>query len=158
MIPVFSTTVSCVIIKFVREIPQMLLMKRSVRDGGHWNHLTGGIESNETGIEAIVREIFEETRLTPIRLYNGEYIEQFYQPAKNRILLMPLFVAEVSPMDDVVLNEEHTEFRWLGLDQVLELVNYDQQKAVYHHVWRLFVNNEVNKKLNVPFEPHPLHN
>ncbi len=121
---------------------KMLLMKRV--KGGFWCHIAGSIEQGETGIDAIVREFKEETQIDVLNLYNAQYLEQFYEASVNVIQLIPVFVVMCPPEQEVVLNEEHTEYKWCSLEEALELAPFPNQHAVFKHVWSYFVEKPVN--------------
>ncbi len=110
MIPLSSSVVSGVALSKIDGEIKMLLMKRV--KGGFWCHVAGSIEQGETGIDAIVREFKEETQIDVLNLYNAQYLEQFYEASVNVIQLIPVFVVMCPPEQEVVLNEEHTEYKW----------------------------------------------
>lgn len=146
MIPLCAEAVSCVILrKNESGAVEQLLVKRCPQDGDFWSHVGGGVNAEETAVEAIVREIKEETGLVPRQLYNGEFIEQFYQVDKNRILVMPVFVAFVDPEQTVVLNDEHTDFLWCAYEVALTKVPFHGQRTLYEHVWKLFAGDGPNR-------------
>ncbi|MUK66463.1 NUDIX hydrolase [Aliivibrio fischeri] len=142
MIPLSSSVVSGVALSKIDGEVKMLLMKRV--KGGFWCHVAGSIEQGETGIDAIVREFKEETRIDVLNLYNAQYLEQFYEASVNVIQLIPVFVVMCPPQQEVVLNEEHTEYKWCSLEEALELAPFPNQHAVFKHVWSYFVEKPVN--------------
>ena len=77
MIPVNTSVVSGVAISNIEGHPKILLLKRTQER--FWCHVAGKIEGQETAWQAIVREFYEETQITVSRLYNAEYLEQFYE-------------------------------------------------------------------------------
>jgi dATP pyrophosphohydrolase len=121
---------------------KILLMKRV--KGGFWCHVAGSIEEEETGIDAIVREFKEETQIEVSNLFNAQFLEQFYEASVNVIQLIPVFVVMCPPEQEVVLNEEHTEYKWCSLEEALELAPFPNQHAVFKHVWSYFVEKPVN--------------
>ena len=137
MIPICSNVVSGVAISIVSGEAKMALMKRSME--GFWCHIAGKVEVGEAGWQAIVREFFEETKIVVEELYSGDYIEQFYVAKENRIDMIPVFVVYCPPDQKIVLNHEHTEYKWCSLDEAKSLVPYPNQKALYEHVWNNFV-------------------
>ena len=137
MISIRSNVISGVALSEVDGEIKILLMKRTKE--GFWCHISGNIEEGETAWQAVIRELFEETQIVVKKLYNGEYIEQFYEPSRNRIELVPSFVVFCPPDQAVVLNSEHTEFRWCSLEEAKSLVPFPNQKALYDHVWKHFV-------------------
>jgi dATP pyrophosphohydrolase len=128
---------------------QLLLLKRCITDGGFWSHVAGGVKARETAIMAIEREIIEETQVCVPNLYRSDYIETFYQPDKNRIMMMPLFVTYLEGDVVVQLNQEHTEYRWVNLAQAKEITPYASQHRAYEHVWQLFVEQTPNELLKI---------
>lgn len=147
MIPICSTVVSGVALSLVDGETRMALMKRSKE--GFWCHVAGKVEAGEAGWQAIVREFFEETKIVVRELYNGEYLEQFYEPSKNRIEIIPVFVVICPPEQLIVLNSEHTEYRWCSLEEAKSLVPFPNQKALYEHIWRHFVAVEPSSFMKI---------
>ena len=84
-----------------------------------WDLPGGGVEMPEEHEAALRREIKEETGLevgdiTPIKVnsaYNKE--EDFY-------IIVICYTCETDSMD-VVLSEEHSEYRWVTKDEFLKL-------------------------------------
>ncbi|EAR09572.1 NUDIX hydrolase [Reinekea blandensis] len=151
MIPLCPDAASCVVLRSLdKGQTQILLLKRCEADGGFWSHVGGGVHAGETAVQAVLRELYEETGLRPERLYNAEYLEQFYQVEQNRILVMPVFVVFVAGDANVVLNDEHTDFTWCAFSQALERVPFHGQRQLYEHVWRLFVERSAPSWLRIP--------
>ncbi|MDD9180689.1 MULTISPECIES: NUDIX hydrolase [Aliivibrio] len=142
MIPLNTSIVSGVALSKIDGEVKILLMKRV--KGGFWCHVAGSIEEDETGIDAIVREFKEETQIEVSNLYNAQFLEQFYEASVHVIQLIPVFVVMCPPEQEVVLNEEHTEYKWCSLEDALELAPFPNQHAVFKHVWSYFVEKPVN--------------
>lgn len=99
----------------------------------HWGFPKGHLEGEETPAEAALRESAEETGLTdlvmhgPIRIidwhfrFKGRYIHKYCH-----FFLFESAAADVLPQRD----EGITDFRWLVLDQALELLSYDNARGV----------------------------
>ncbi|PMJ88714.1 NUDIX domain-containing protein [Vibrio sp. 10N.261.55.A7] len=145
MIPLSTAIVSGVAISNINGVPKILLMKRV--KGGYWCHVAGSIEEGETGVEAIVREFKEETQIDVSTLYNGHYIDNFYEPHVNVMQLIPVFAVYCEDNQEVILNDEHTEFRWCSIEEALELTPFPGQHGVYRHIWAQFVERQPNKHL-----------
>ncbi|WP_155487034.1 NUDIX domain-containing protein, partial [Vibrio harveyi] len=84
MIPIQATHVSGVVISEFDGIKKMLLLERV--KGGYWCHVAGGVEEGETGWQTIVRELKEETQIEDVELHTADFLEQFYEAHKNRIM------------------------------------------------------------------------
>ncbi|MCQ1060954.1 NUDIX hydrolase [Photobacterium sp. DNB23_23_1] len=146
-IPINTSIVSGVALSEIDGEMKMLLMKRV--KGGYWCHVAGSIEGQEKGWQAIVRECFEETQITVSELYNAQFLEQFFEANVNVIQIIPVFVVLCPPNQPITLNEEHTEYRWVGLDEAKALVPFPGQRQVYDHVWTYFVDNAPSTQMKV---------
>ncbi len=143
MIPVNTSIVSGVALSEIDGQMKMLLMKRV--KGGFWCHVAGSMEEGESGWQSIIREFQEETEINVTRLYNAQFLEQFYASYSNVIELIPVFVALCEPDQAVTLNHEHTEYKWCTLEEALELSPFPNQHAVLKHVWEYFVEKPINE-------------
>jgi 8-oxo-dGTP pyrophosphatase MutT (NUDIX family) len=83
---------------------------------GSWESVHGHIEAAEQPAGAAMRELEEETGLTPLRLYNLSRVELFYQHRVDEVALVPVFAAFVAPDAPVRLGAEHDGFEWLSPD------------------------------------------
>lgn len=105
---------------------QFLILKRSESEsyGGYWGFMTGGKHGNETVAEVVLREMKEETNLSPQSMWATEYLIQFYEPEYDSIWILPLIVAVVKPDDEIKLSEENSEYRWLSAQKAKHLVSW----------------------------------
>jgi 8-oxo-dGTP pyrophosphatase MutT (NUDIX family) len=78
---------------------ECLVLRRAPggRCPGSWETVHGHIEPGERPAETAVRELQEETGLTPLRLYNLSRVELFYVHRADEVALVPVFVAFVAP-------------------------------------------------------------
>ena len=146
-IPVNTSIVSGVALSEIDGEMKMLLMKRV--KGDYWCHVAGSIEGEEKGWQAIVREFYEETQISVSELYNAQFLEQFFEANVNVLQIIPVFAVLCPPNQPVTLNEEHTEYRWVGLEEAKSLVPYPGQRQVYDHVWANFVDSSPSKHMKV---------
>jgi dATP pyrophosphohydrolase len=80
---------------------------------GVWQPVTGKIELLERATEAAIREVGEETGLTPVTLWCLETVTTYYDAARDRMMTLPLFAVEVGAKDRVKQSKEHDDFAWL---------------------------------------------
>ncbi len=81
---------------------------------GAWEVVHGSIEAGETPAAAALRELWEETGLAPVRLYNLSRVESFYRHTTDEIGFIPVFAAFVGA-GAVRLSAEHDRFEWLPI-------------------------------------------
>ncbi len=101
------------------QLSHQLLMARRAEGkymGGTWQLISGGLEPNETAWQAALREIREEARLTPREFYRLSTLTQFYRPDNDSLNIAPMFCAIVGADAEVIINDEHTAFEWVDLD------------------------------------------
>jgi dATP pyrophosphohydrolase len=94
---------------------EFLLLRRGPRRSlaGVWQPVTGGIERGETAWRAAAREVLEETGLRPIRWWALEHLTIYYDAARDAVHVVPLFAAEVSWTDPVMLSHEHDRYAFV---------------------------------------------
>lgn len=97
---------------------QLLLARRAEGKymGGTWQLISGGLKSDETAWEGALREMREETGLTPSGFYRLSTLASFYRPDNDSLNTAPMFCAFVDENAIVTLNPEHSEFEWVDLD------------------------------------------
>ena len=92
-----------------------------------WQGVAGKIESGEEAWEAAIRELKEETNLTPSKMFIADYVSSFYEKHGDRINFVPVFGIEVDSTD-VILSDEHCDYKWVELDKALSYLVWEGQK------------------------------
>jgi len=110
---------------------QYLLLKRI--EEGFWQPVTGGIEEGETKIEALKREVREETGIKNIvgimkEILYDEFRDFFKREGCQRLIKEFAFGVEVSSNDKIVMSREHSEYRWCGFEEALKLLKWEGNK------------------------------
>ena len=119
MAPVTTIRVSLVDVYVLRGTGpalECLVLRRAAggRCPGSWEAVHGHIEPDERPAEAALRELLEETGLTPLRLYNLSRMESFYLHRSYEAALVPVFAAFVPADATVRLGPEHDRSEWLA--------------------------------------------
>ena len=85
---------------------------------GAWSTVRGRIEGGETAWAGALRELREETGITPVEYYQLDTVDIFYLHADDTLWHCPGFCAVVPREVRVVLNEEHDAYRWVDRARV----------------------------------------
>lgn len=109
---------------------EFLLLKRSPEQyyPNLWQMVTGKIKENETAYQSALREIKEETGLTPEKFWVAPTVNSFYSPDKDYICLLPVFATRVNDECEIKLSKEHTEYKWVNPEEAKQLLAWDGQR------------------------------
>jgi dATP pyrophosphohydrolase len=80
---------------------------------GVWQPVTGKVRRGERALAAAVREVREETGLSPRSWWALESPVLFFDPVADAIEALPLFAAEIDARDQVLLSKEHDDLAFL---------------------------------------------
>jgi dATP pyrophosphohydrolase len=152
-IPIRSFSISAYVARVEDGRGRYLLLKRvSNYLKGSWQQVSGRIEPAETGWQAALREIREETGLVPSRFYSANETEVFYEHHQNCINVIPVFVGFVEGDAKVILSAEHDEFRWVTVDEAQELLLFGVQVTTIRRLEENFVRRSPPDLLRIPTE------
>ena len=139
-IPISCRGIAVVLLKKVFREYKVLLMKRAtpiLQDA--WCYIGGGIEEGEITWEAALREIREETGITKVTLYSSNKFDQFYN---SNIYIAPVFVGYVDDSEEVILNWEHKEFKWLTVNEAMQKTTLPVNDEVLKHIEKYFIKRQ----------------
>ena len=121
---------------------EFLLLKRSPEQyyPNLWQMVSGKIKEDETAYKTALREIREETRLTPEKFWVAPTVNSFYSPDKDYICLLPVFVAKVNYNSEVKLSNEHTEYKWVTPEEAKQMLAWDGQRKSIEVIVDYFLN------------------
>lgn len=101
---------------------KILTLKRSMLDDigpGIWELVGGRLENNESIESGLLREIKEETNLD-CSITRLLYATTYYsEKTQNCIILLYLCN---SSQDSIVLSDEHSDYRWVSVDESRQLL------------------------------------
>jgi 8-oxo-dGTP pyrophosphatase MutT (NUDIX family) len=95
---------------------EFLLLRRSPDEAlypGLWQMVTGGMEADETAMQAARRELREETGVDVSDLHIVPFIATFYLASDDSIHHVPVFAAEAPAGTTIALSAEHDRCAWL---------------------------------------------
>ncbi len=99
-----------------------------------------------------MREIQEETGLTPDRFYSVNAVHCFYEVRQNCINLIPLFVGFIDAEQTVQLSSEHNAYRWITLDEVDEYIVFRNARKIARQIQQEFVDRDPDPFLRIEVE------
>ena len=105
---------------------------------GAWTIVMGVVERGERATETARREVREETGLDVTALYTAGALDSFYDPVKDRVVVVPFFVARVAD-GDVATDDAHDAHRWVSLGEAASLLTFSSQVRLLDEVRRAFV-------------------
>ena len=152
-VPIKCFAISAFLFRKKRDETKVLLLRRAgKRLCGEWCQVAGGIQLGEKAWQAALREIKEETGLVPDRFYSGDVCEQFYDQERECINLIPVFVGYVESNQQVRLNHEHSESRWVSFEEASTMLPSSGQRKVLADIWEVFVENQPPAWLRIEAE------
>ncbi len=119
------------IFRLVEDRLEFLLLRRAADEEvypGVWQPVTGRMHEGEKAWEAALREIKEETGLSPESFWVVPNVNSFYNPVKDTASLIPVFAAKVPFTAAVELSAEHDEYKWMCLEEALPLLAWPGQR------------------------------
>ena len=124
-----SDLVELHVFRIINNDLEFLLLKRS--EGriypGIWQMVSGHTEKEDTAVQTAIRELKEETGLTPFKMWIAPNVNSFYLADDDSINMIPVFAVQVEDFN-VKISEEHTEYKWLKAEDAKMLLAWDGQR------------------------------
>ena len=140
---IVSTMIEAHIFRESKNGIEFLLMKRADNQvyPGLWQMVTGKIKEIEKAYQTAIREIKEETGLSPLQLWVAPTINSFYEPKEEYICLLPVFAARVEA-NEIKLSNEHTEYKWVNKTDAQKLLAWEGQRNAVEIIEDYFLNEK----------------
>jgi len=103
-----------------------LLLRRPESRGGYWTFITGHVEKGEQLLDALEREIGEETGIHSIAYVIDLRIPMRFTKEGEEIEEHAFGVQVESR--EVVLSDEHVEYGWMNFQEAMERLKWEGQK------------------------------
>ncbi|MCS7133303.1 MAG: bis(5'-nucleosyl)-tetraphosphatase [Candidatus Caldarchaeum sp.] len=113
---------------------------------GHWDFPKGHIEKNESEIQAVLREVREETGINDLSIIDGFRKVISYMFMKEGRLVRKEVVFYLGEASDktVTLSPEHLDYVWLNVEKALEKLTFKTAKETL-----VEADNFLKTRLNV---------
>ena len=145
-----SAIVEVVVFRIEHDVPEFLLLKRSDHDAlypGMWQVVTGSVHAAETGNNAAVRELREETGLSAERFWVVPHVGAFFDHRHDAVHLTPFFAAQVLAGIDPTLSMEHSAHVWLRYQDALQRLVWPSQREGLRVVYDVIIRGEAGSRL-----------
>lgn len=117
-----------------REEPGSGIRKWLLLDyGQHWDFPKGHVEPGESDLEAAIRELREETSLTPVEVCSGfaQSLSYYFRSPKKGLVFktVTFFLARLGN-DPVLLSSEHVAYEFLPFREALARLTFASAREV----------------------------
>ena len=111
--------------------PFFLILKRKIGWEG-WEFAKGGVEAGESDLDAVKREVIEETGLQKFKIVKQlEGVKKEYTDENNVLNSHTVFLIEASMNIPIHLpQQEHSTYLWSEADSVLAKLTWDSDKEI----------------------------
>lgn len=137
-----------VAIRHTPETSFLLVRRAEEKLNGVWLYTAGKIEEGETAVQAALRELREETGLTPAALYTADMNETYYDRKHDVMRITPVFVAVVAGNSTITLDAESDAYAWLDLEAACARL-MPMQQEVLRHIHKYFIATSPNPVLRL---------
>jgi dihydroneopterin triphosphate diphosphatase len=127
-----------------KDLNLFAIFKR--KDLNFWQWISGGVENNETFLQAAKREIYEEIKieseekefikLDSMTMISVDNIGKYKWCEK--IFVIPEYSFGLEIKNNIIIGKEHSEYKWVKYKEAYNLLKYDSNKTA---LW------ELNKRL-----------
>ncbi len=154
MIPLVSRIVEVCVFRFMQDRAEYLVLQRAFSESVHpgmWQIITGTVMDGERGVQTALRELHEETGLSPQRFWSLPMLTSFYDTRRQEIDLCPVFAAQVLPDARMVLSEEHRDGAWLPYPDIRRRLVWPSHRQAVDIVDEYIVRGEeAAARLEIP--------
>ena len=115
----------------------IFLRSKSKIYADQWRMIGGKVHDGEAYWEAALRELKEETGLSPEQFWTVPSINNFYEAKTDQILMIPAFAAKMDVNSKPILDDEHQRYKWIQVDEVENYIHWPEQQRLMkliHHI------------------------
>ena len=141
---IISNLVEVHIFRETENAIEFLLLKRAEDQiyPAVWQMVSGKIKEGEKAFETSLRELKEETNLTPLKMWIAPKVNSFYSSQTDSICLIPVFAVQVKKDSKVVISNEHSKYKWVTSNEAKRLLAWDGQRKAVDLIEEYFLNEK----------------
>ena len=138
--------------RMIEGKPEFLLFLRSSKKiyAHQWRMIGGKVQEGEKYWESALRELKEETGLEPQEFWTIPSVNTFYEAKTDQIHNIPAFAVSLYDDSTPELDDEHTEYRWISIDELDSYLVWPEQKRLIRLTFDLLVNDQILPEWRIP--------
>lgn len=127
--------------------PRFLILKRAKGKiyEGQWRMIGGKVIDGEKYWQAALRELKEETGYTPDKFWTIPSVNQFYEASTDTIHTIPAFAAQIPEGQNLKLNEEHTEAKWIRAENIENFILWPEQRRLIQLTNQIIISDQISE-------------
>jgi 8-oxo-dGTP pyrophosphatase MutT (NUDIX family) len=132
---------------------EFLQIRRAKNDfmGGTWQAVYGTSNEIESPVDAVLRELKEETSLVPDELYRLDQVSVFYIASTDTMWHCIPFCAIVNRQQLIVLNHEHEDSRWIHDSEAEKIFMWNDNRQAIKDIRAYILQDSLAKPfLKIP--------
>jgi 8-oxo-dGTP pyrophosphatase MutT (NUDIX family) len=143
--------VECFVFRKKKGKAEYLMLKRSAKVlfPGMWQCVVGTLEPGEEILNGMKRELREETKLNPWKMWWLESSAVAYRPKIDRLLPVAFFAVEVGSEEKVKLSDEHLAYKWVPFLTALRMLRWRTQKIAIAEADKAIVRGDKRLSKNL---------
>jgi dATP pyrophosphohydrolase len=103
----------------------------------------GKVKPDETSWQGALRELKEETGFVPTTFWTIPSVNSFYEHKSDTVHHIPAFAAEIKADQKPILDDEHTEYEWLPLEEAVHRISWPEQQRLLKLTESIITENEI---------------
>jgi dATP pyrophosphohydrolase len=109
-----------------------LVLHRRPEEGNFWQPLTGTLNSDESIIDCLYREIAEELGFGKMEVVGlTDEVYRFEWKRDDQTFLEFVYGVELSFEQNITLSNEHDEYKWCSFDEAISILGRDNNKKAF---------------------------
>ena len=129
-----------------------VLLLRYKRDNNeYWDFPKGHAERDENALEAVEREVFEETGIKEIHFVEKfkESISFFFKRDGELISKVVDFYIAITSQKEVNISFEHLDYKWCTIEEANEIMKFKNSKEVLEKAYDFLQKNKIDFQKNL---------